>query len=239
MVDWCAVRARTSLLLSFVLSLSGLAVVASGFADAVTPPIDSTASTTTDEPIPDPAEPELRAELIEMAAMDQAVRTGIAPLGDDRTADELFALWDQVDAANSSRMEEVLDECGWPGFRLVGRDGASAAWLLIQHADLRPELQARGLVLMATAVEAGDADSSEWAYLVDRVRVGNDEPQLYGTQWRLDENGAWTPTTPIENEDGVVDQRRSDVGPGTLDEYRLELEAAYEMPDESAPASTQ
>jgi len=98
-------------------------VVASGFADAATRPIDSTASTTTDEPIPDPAEPELRAELIEMAAMDQAVRTGIAPLGDDRTADELFALWDQVDAANSSRMEEVLDEYGWPGFRLVGRDG--------------------------------------------------------------------------------------------------------------------
>jgi len=91
---------------------------------------------------------------------------------------------------------------------------------------------------MPTAVEAGDADSSEWAYLVDLVRVGNDEPQLYGTQWRLDENGAWTPATPSENEDGV-DQRRSDVGLGTLDEYRLELEAAYEMPDESAPASTQ
>ncbi len=104
------------------------------------------------------------------------------------------------------------------------------------HGLSMVELQARGLVFMTTAVEAGD--SSEWAYLVDRVRVGNDEPQLYGTQWRLDENGEWTPATPIENED-EVDQRRSDVGLGTLDEYRLELQAAYEMPDESAPASTQ
>jgi hypothetical protein len=35
--------------------------------------------------------PELRQELLEMMVEDQAVGTGIAPPGDDRTADELFA----------------------------------------------------------------------------------------------------------------------------------------------------
>ena len=57
----------------------------------------------------------LRDELLAMMAQDQAVRTGVAPPGDDRTADELFAAWGQVDADNQARMEEILDEFGWPG----------------------------------------------------------------------------------------------------------------------------
>ena len=72
---------------------------------------------------------ELRAELLAMMAEDQAVRTGIAPPGDSRTSDELFAAWDSVDAANAARMREVLEEYGRPGWSLVGEDGAEAAWV--------------------------------------------------------------------------------------------------------------
>ena len=54
-------------------------------------------------------------------------------------------------------MEEILDEYGWPGWSLVGEDGALAAWVLIQHADLRLPLQKRGLALLTAAVAANDA----------------------------------------------------------------------------------
>ncbi|MGL5818575.1 MAG: DUF6624 domain-containing protein [Phycicoccus sp.] len=169
--------------------------------------------------------PELRAELLDRLAEDQAVRTGVAPPSDDRTADELAAAWDATDQRNTARMTEVLDEHGWPGWKLVGSDGAFAAWVLIQHADLELPLQERGLALMTAAVEADDADPSDLAYLVDRVHVANGRPQVYGTQWGADAAGRLEPRTPIEDE-ARVDIRRAEVGLGTIAEYLKELRQA-------------
>lgn len=178
----------------------------------------------TTAPVADPA---LRKELLAMLVEDQAVRTGKAPPGDDRTAEELSAAWDATDRRHGARMSEVLDEHGWPGWRLVGSDGAFAAWVLIQHADLDLPLQERGLALMGTAVQAGDADPSDYAYLVDRVRVAKNQPQVYGTQWNPDATGGPVPRTPIEDE-AMVDVRRAEVGLGTLEEYLKELQSFTE-----------
>ena len=122
-------------------------------------------------------------------------------------------------------MTQVLAEHGWPGWRLVGSDGAFAAWVLVQHADLDLSLQELGLELMSSAVAAGDADPSDHAYLVDRVRVAKGEPQVYGTQWGSDEAGNPEPRTPIEDA-SMVDVRRASVGLGTLDDYLEELAQA-------------
>ena len=65
---------------------------------------------------------DLRDELAAMMAEDQAVRTGVAPPGDDRTAEELFGQMSAVDAANSLRIGEILEEHGWPGWSMVGED---------------------------------------------------------------------------------------------------------------------
>jgi hypothetical protein len=170
---------------------------------------------------------ELREELLAMMAEDQAVRTGVAPPGDDRTAQELFDAWPQVDADNALRMREILDEFGWPGWSLVGEDGALAAWVLIQHADFNIELQKRGLSMMRAAVEADDADPSDLAYLVDRVLVAEGKPQIYGTQLGVDADGEITPRTPIEDE-ANVDARRAEVGLGTLEAYYEEFREAVE-----------
>ena len=170
-------------------------------------------------------EPALREELLAMLVQDQAVRTGVAPAGDPRTPDELAAAWDQTDRTHNARMTQVLAEHGWPGWRLVGSDGAFAAWVLVQHADLDLPLQERGLELMGRAVAAGDADPSDHAYLVDRVRVAKGEPQVYGTQWGSDAAGDPEPRTPIEDA-SMVDMRRSSVGLGTLDDYLEELARA-------------
>lgn len=169
--------------------------------------------------------PELREELLAMMAEDQAVRTGVASPGDDRTADELFAAWPQVDADNALRMAEILDEFGWPGWSLVGEDGALAAWVLIQHADFNIDLQKRGLAMMTAAVEADDADPSDLAYLIDRVLVAEGRPQLYGTQLGVDADGEVAPRTPIEDE-ANVDRRRAEMGLGPLEAYYEEFREA-------------
>ena len=103
--------------------------------------VASVPSTVAAAPTAAVGDPELRAELLAMLAEDQAVRTGVAPPGDDRTADELFAAMDAVDAANTARIVEIFDAHGWPGWALVGEDGSTAAWAIVQHADLRPDVQ--------------------------------------------------------------------------------------------------
>ncbi|WP_223189789.1 DUF6624 domain-containing protein [Nonomuraea terrae] len=159
-----------------------------------------------------PYNPELRAELLRMFKADQEIRTLEASQED----------WDRVEKTNTERMRQILDEHGWPGYAMVGKDGAQAAWALVQHADRDLDLQRRGLELMRQAVEKGDADRSELAYLVDRVRVAERKPQVYGTQWETTPEGEWRPRTQIENE-AQVDQRRADMGLEPLADYLEEL----------------
>jgi len=173
----------------------------------------------------------LRAELLEMLVQDQAVRTGIAPPGDDRTVDELFAAMDEVDEHNQMRLGEIFDEHGWPGWALVGEEGSTAAWAIVQHADLDLAFQERGLALLSEAVAAGDASKGDLAYLTDRVLVAKGEEQEYGTQWGgVDADGNPQPSTPIR--DAVnVDARRAEAGLSTLAEYLEELTTAFGPPD--------
>jgi hypothetical protein len=74
---------------------------------------------------------ELRDELLARLAEDQAVRTGIAPPGDDRTPEKLIGQMDSVDRQNTARMGEILQEYGWPGTSPVGEQGSTAAWALV------------------------------------------------------------------------------------------------------------
>lgn len=162
---------------------------------------------------------ELRDDLLRRAALDQAVRGGPPP--DGMSADEVPSI-DEVDASNQARIVEVFDEHGWPGWSLVGKRGSTAAWTIVQHADLDLDLQRRGLELLRAAVEAEDASEGDLAYLIDRVRVADGEPQVYGTQWSLTRSGRWIPRTPIEDRTGV-DERRARAGLSPLSEYVEEL----------------
>ena len=162
-----------------------------------------------------------------------AVDSVSSPPGDDRTADELFGQMGAVDRGNTAWMEEILEERGWPGWSLVGEDGSTAAWALVQHADLNPELQERALAYLMGAVEADDASAGDLAYLIDRVRVANGLPQVYGTQIGPGPDGDLAPRTPIEDPVNV-DARRAEAGLGTLEEYYDEIREAFGTPAPSA-----
>ena len=123
----------------------------------------------------------------------------------------------EVTQKNTARMHQIVDAYGWPGKTLVGEDGANDAWLLVQHADEDREFQKRCLELMAAAGPK-EVSQGSFAYLVDRVRVGEGRPQVYGTQFWTDESGQFGPR-PIEDE-ALVDERRAGVGLGPLAEYR-------------------
>jgi hypothetical protein len=151
----------------------------------------------------------LRDELVQLQADDQAEMTG---RGEDPTT---------TFESRQARLGEIFDEHGWPGWDLVGRKGSTAAWVVVQHADLDPDFQTRALGLLEEAVADGNASPGDLAYLIDRVAAAKGEEQTYGTQIRCDGRSA-VPATPIADEAGV-EQRRAEAGLDPLSDYVAEM----------------
>jgi hypothetical protein len=145
----------------------------------------------------------------------------------DRIPDEVAAEWARVDQENTRWLGELLATRGWPGETLVGRDGATAAWLLAQHADHDPVLHRRFLEALRDAVAQGEASPANLAYLEDRVRVHDGRPQLYGTQFTLID-GELCPE-PIEDPEHL-DERRAQVGLGPFADYEARMRANRGLP---------
>ena len=62
---------------------------------------------------------------------------------------ELIELWEEQsrkDAINVTRLREIISKYGWPGRSMVGRDGATAAFLILQHADHETQVEYLPLV---------------------------------------------------------------------------------------------
>lgn len=156
----------------------------------------------------------LRAELLSLAAADEAVRERLAADG------SLFAGYhpemEMVHRRNAARLRAIVDEIGWPGRTLAGEDGAHAAWRILQHSIGEPELMRGLLPAVAGAVEAGEARADDLAMLEDRIRVLEGRPQLYGTQYDWDDSASWmVPIGTVEDPEGI-DRRRRAVGLGPM-----------------------
>jgi Family of unknown function (DUF6624) len=194
-----------------------------------------------DPPNPLPAsEPELRSGLLRRTKTDQEVRQAMmqwmkahgadgvaapAALGKDDSAEfaELAAKVQAVDEDNTKWLKGVVEQHGWPTHTLVSQDGASAAWLLVQHADADPKFQRQCLDLMVR-LPKGEVSPANLAYLSDRVLLAEGKKQVYGTQFVF-AGGKWKPR-PIEDE-AHVDQRRAEAGLSPLAEYVQLIEQQY------------
>lgn len=183
----------------------------------------------------------LRSELLRRSAADQEARLklqgflgqGAGPLPEEAQPD--LEQLQRLDQANTAWLKGIVRERGWPGRSLAGDDGATAAWLLVQHADHDPAFQRECLDLMTKAVERGDASAAYWAYLTDRVLRAERRPQRYGTQFTIGPQGLQPQS--LEDPEGV-DERRASVGLGPLDDYRRQMAEQYggpaAQPDEVA-----
>lgn len=115
-------------------------------------------------------------------------------------------------------LKAIVKKYGFPNFDLVGTDGSHSFWLLMQHQDQHPEFQEEVLALMKTEMDNGKASTTNYAYLLDRVRVNTGKQQVYGTQMRLNADGTSYEPNNLE-EPTNVNERRKSVGLGTIEEY--------------------
>jgi hypothetical protein len=198
---------------------------------ASAPSATTTTTTTTTPPRPGeaPTHPDLRLELLEMQRVDQQERAGEGlPPG--------TKLGPPQDFTRAERLKVIIADHGGPTFAMVGTDGATAAWLVAQHADHDVAFQRAVVDLLAQAVADSQADPTELAYLIDRVAVNSGAAQSYGIQVRC-RGGEPTPATPLTEADRV--DQRAEVGLGPLADYYEELAmmCAQEEAEGQQPAS--
>lgn len=192
----------------------------------------------------------LRQELLDRMERDQEVRGADRGSMSDEEWEAAMERFSAVDQENTAWMHGVIDRHGWPTYSMVGKEASLAAFLLVQHADEDPEFQAECLPLLEAAVARGEASPRDFAYLTDRVRVKQNRPQLYGTQYGakqneeghivLDEAGQVIYELPLVEDVERLDERRAaaELGPWIDYEKRMaEIQGREAQPaPRAAPA---
>ncbi len=132
---------------------------------------------------------------------------------------EMITLWKTInekDSVNLIKVKSILDTYGWLGADVVGSQGSSTLFLVIQHSD--QTTQEKYLPMMREAVKNGKAQGSSLALLEDRVALGQGKKQIYGSQVGSDAETNLYYVLPLEDPDNV-DKRRASVGLQPLADY--------------------
>jgi VWFA-related protein len=166
----------------------------------------------------------LRDELLKLAGKTQTlIYNGVE---NDLSNDAFNKRVDEARSQNNARLCKILKEFGWPTSALVGKDGVAATLYLLRNSR-RLDLQTDLLPVVIAAVKKGEAQKSDVAELVDRMRVDAGMKQLFGTQVKVI-NG-FLVLTPIEAE-SQVDDRRKQFGMPPLAGHLRNLERQYQTP---------
>jgi hypothetical protein len=118
---------------------------------------------------------------------------------------------------NAEALKTIVQRHAWPTADLVGAPASTAALMILLHApDLDFQLACRDLIAQATA--DGRCPAPHHAYIADHCAVELGQPQFYGT--RVDP--ATLRPYPVRRPQ-TLDERRRDVGLGSLDEQMRAL----------------
>lgn len=166
----------------------------------------------------------IQRTITDMWADDQSARITMLNLGtEDTTGARFWALQlakahtIEADLASTEYIENLLDTYDWLDRKRFGAAVSQHAWLLVQHADDRPDLQARVLKNMETHLKTGGIKPANYAYLWDRVAVNTGRKQRYGTQPIWECQNSQLQLQPLENPE-TVNQRRAEMNMDTVEQ---------------------
>lgn len=167
-----------------------------------------------------------------MGAMDQVGRRALIPVdfsdlpdAERQAANE--ALWAPVTAMDhrlTAKLLKMVPPKGWFLQSVYGRQGAGAAFLIIQHSEL--EHWRRFVPILEPLVARGEVDGQSYGLMYDRLAINEGRPQRYGTQMTC-VDGRWViDRENLEDPDNAEARRRAMGFPWTLAEYEARF-AAY------------
>jgi VWFA-related protein len=165
----------------------------------------------------------LHDELLKLRKKDhERVQDAIA----DRKPDNILDRLRDSRSQNSDSLCVILKQYGWPTKKLVGDDGADAAFFLLRNTS-NPAMQAALLPVIIAATSQKEIELRDFASYIDRVRLNAGLKQLFGTQATI--RDGFLMMFPIEDE-ALVDARRKQYQLPPLADYQRTLEQNYKLP---------
>lgn len=143
-----------------------------------------------------------------MQVVEQEMRDWIQELksGEDESMTE--ELW-EIREQNSTRLQEIIAESGWPSKTVVGVDGVAAAFSIIEYSPDTAFQQAMLPALEKAFKNDEGISGPDLALFEDRLLVKLNKKQKYGTQIYMQDNKAVA--VEVENVE-TVDQLRAEKG---------------------------
>ncbi len=167
-----------------------------------------------------------------MGAMDQVGRRALIPidfsdLPEDQRQAANDALWAPVTAMDhrlTAKLLKMVPSKGWFLQSVYGRQGAGAAFLIIQHSEL--EHWRRFVPVLEPLVATGEVEGQSYGLMYDRLAINEGRPQRYGTQMSC-VDGRWVIDRENLEDPEHAEERRAAMGfPWTLAEYEARF-ASY------------
>lgn len=139
----------------------------------------------------------------------------------------LFKKMVRNDSLNLLQVRKMISSYGWLGDDIVGEQGNTTVWLVVQHADLKTQL--KYLPLLRRSVKKGKSKPYHLALMEDRVLVYQGKKQIYGSQYQEDKITGKVSICPIQDEH-FVDERRKSVGLPPLEDDAKVYGIDYKLP---------
>lgn len=131
------------------------------------------------------------------------------------------------DSLNRVVVTNIIDSLGWLGPDIIGEQGASTLFLVIQHSDSLT--QVTYAPKLREAVKKGKARPQDLALLEDRILTTQGKEQVYGSQLRWNEKAGKYEFFPIMDA-ANVNKRRAGVGLQPIEEYAKFFGIDYVLP---------
>lgn len=179
------------------------------------------------------AQPEYARELLKIIMQDQALDYYIDQAKRFYTEQGYIPQWyyplgemkKKIGEDNFENLKELMEKYGWPKYSNVGKLAADAPLLVINHHE-SDSVRKEYLPVIKQSCLDGEGSCMEYAKVQDRILVNNNEPQIYGMQFRYNSERNLEPFPILDPEH--VDKRRKEIGLEPLKDY-LKRKIGYDF----------
>jgi hypothetical protein len=127
-----------------------------------------------------------------------------------RKQDVPFEQFAKENHRNQELVISIIEQCGMPTVKEVGKNNVFIIWLALQHAEKK--YRKKYFPHIEKAVNNGDLPKEQYALMKDRILMDEGKPQIYGTQIK---NGKLYKLASPE----TVNERRKEMGMEPIEKY--------------------
>ena len=125
-----------------------------------------------------------------------------------------------INNKNLNTVKKIITEIGLPTISNTSYEAYKSVILVALHSGDAKFL--KEILEQLQSVNPSTIERRDIAYITDKMRVIENQPQLYGTQYKIDPNGNvnYIEIEDVEN----LEQRRRELGMESFEEYKKMVE---------------